>query len=117
MSLRLTGFFRRLRGRCAGLKTHRNYPPLLIAPHVIPRLDSVRRFCTSSRMLKPVLLAIVCSASAASLPAADRSVHSFERVTLTTEFWSEGAGYGDFNRDGKLDVASGPYCGTRDRIF
>jgi hypothetical protein len=47
--------------------------------------------------------------SGVSVLAADRVLHSFERLTLTTEFWSEGAGSGDFNRDGKLDVVSGPY--------
>ena len=34
---------------------------------------------------------------------------SFERLQLTSEYHSEGAGVGDFNRDGKLDVVSGPY--------
>src|SRR5688572_8223837 len=33
----------------------------------------------------------------------------FERKRLTDAFHSEGAGAGDFNRDGKLDVIFGPY--------
>lgn len=34
---------------------------------------------------------------------------SFQKQQLTTEFWAEGAHYGDFNRDGKVDVVSGPF--------
>ncbi len=33
----------------------------------------------------------------------------FQRIQLTDKFWSEGADIGDFNRDGKMDVASGPF--------
>jgi putative heme-binding domain-containing protein len=33
----------------------------------------------------------------------------FRKVRLTDTFTSEGATFGDFNRDGKMDVASGPY--------
>src|SRR5688572_10010281 len=54
-----------------------------------------------------------------SRPAADRgrlptsssppaaAEPSFEKITLSDEFFSEGAGVGDFNRDGKLDVVAG----------
>ncbi len=38
-----------------------------------------------------------------------QSRHYFEKTKLTNEFWSEGAHYGDFNRDGKVDVVSGPF--------
>ena len=33
----------------------------------------------------------------------------FERIVLTQEYLSEGAAVGDFDRDGELDVVSGPY--------
>lgn len=33
----------------------------------------------------------------------------FTRLQLTDQFWAEGAAYGDFNRDGKMDVCYGPY--------
>ncbi len=33
----------------------------------------------------------------------------FTKLQLTNEFWGEGATYGDFNHDGKMDVAYGPY--------
>ena len=35
--------------------------------------------------------------------------HAFRRIELTTEFYCEGATYGDFDRDGDTDVAAGPY--------
>jgi FG-GAP-like repeat len=34
---------------------------------------------------------------------------AFERLVLHTEFYSEGAAYGDFDRDGVTDVVAGPY--------
>jgi len=33
----------------------------------------------------------------------------FERITLSTEFTSEGATFGDLDRDGANDVVAGPY--------
>ena len=41
--------------------------------------------------------------------AEEHVLHSFERVTLTERFYSEGADYGDINRDGHMDIVSGPY--------
>ena len=34
---------------------------------------------------------------------------SFRKIQLTGEFWAEGATFGDFNRDGQMDIVSGPY--------
>jgi len=43
--------------------------------------------------------------------ANDSSGHSprFRKITLSKEFWSEGATVGDFNKDGKLDYAAGGF--------
>ncbi len=41
--------------------------------------------------------------------AADYSVHTWKKIQLSDQFWSEGANIGDFNKDGKMDVVSGPY--------
>src|SRR5215510_9093390 len=43
------------------------------------------------------------------VPAKDYVIHSFKKLRLTDQFWSEGANFGDFNHDGKRDVVSGPY--------
>lgn len=50
-------------------------------------------------------------AVAISAVAADKKplVHTFTRQILTREFWSEGATYGDFNHDGVVDIAAGPF--------
>jgi hypothetical protein len=41
--------------------------------------------------------------------AAEYKLHTFEKRSLTREFWAEGAHVADFNRDGHLDVVCGPY--------
>ncbi len=33
----------------------------------------------------------------------------FQRIQLSDQFYAEGAYYGDFNRDGKLDIVAGPF--------
>jgi hypothetical protein len=35
--------------------------------------------------------------------------HSFKKIQITDKFWSEGADFGDFNHDGKMDIVSGPF--------
>src|SRR5436190_14001670 len=41
--------------------------------------------------------------------SADYQLHSFKKIQLTDQFWSEGANFGDFNHDGKMDIVSGPF--------
>jgi hypothetical protein len=41
--------------------------------------------------------------------AADYTAHTFKKLKLSDYFWCEGANYGDFNNDGKMDVVSGPH--------
>lgn len=53
-----------------------------------------------------VLAGLLCAAAAS---ASDKTVHTFKKIKLSEHFWSEGANYGDFNKDGKMDVVSGPY--------
>jgi hypothetical protein len=41
--------------------------------------------------------------------AAEAATHTFKKIQLTDQFWSEGANYGDFNHDGVMDIVSGPF--------
>jgi hypothetical protein len=56
----------------------------------------------------PVFLALFL---AGNLGASARNylLHTFKKTQLTDKFWSEGATFGDLNRDGKPDIVSGPY--------
>src|SRR6266487_4564236 len=45
----------------------------------------------------------------AAAKAADYVLHSFKKTQLSDKFWCEGASFGDFNHDGKMDIVSGPY--------
>ncbi|HZL35304.1 MAG TPA: VCBS repeat-containing protein [Tepidisphaeraceae bacterium] len=61
-------------------------------------------------------LLLGASFAAAEAPAAPSSPGAepgskiqWKKITLSHEFLSEGAAFGDFNHDGKADVVSGPY--------
>ena len=58
--------------------------------------------------MKPLLL-LAMMAPALSLFADEDTLHSFKKIQLTDKFWSEGATFGDLNRDGHNDIISGPY--------
>ena len=51
-------------------------------------------------------LALVTAAAQAADPV---PTGEFTKTQLTDQFWAEGATFGDFNKDGKGDVAYGPY--------
>jgi hypothetical protein len=44
-----------------------------------------------------------------SVRSEEFAIHEFKRVQLTDVYYSEGAGAGEFNRDGHPDVVCGPY--------
>ena len=52
---------------------------------------------------------LACCIAISSLDAAEYQLHTFKRVQITDRFWSEGANYGDINRDGAMDIVSGPF--------
>src|SRR5258707_1004054 len=42
-------------------------------------------------------------------PGADATLHSFKKIPLEKYYWSEGAAFGDLNKDGNPDAVYGPY--------
>ncbi len=58
-----------------------------------------------------LVVAFAANTATAAAPNASSasSAHSWKKIQISTEFWSEGAHVADFNKDGKMDVASGPY--------
>lgn len=69
--------------------------------------------------LPPLLLSIFCVMSWAGVTGAeDFFVHSFRKIPLSDTFYGEGADAGNFNKDGHIDVVSGPfwYAGPDFRI-
>ncbi len=56
-----------------------------------------------------VLLAAIVAAFSPALASAEDILHSFKKLQLTDQFWAEGVNFGDFNRDGKMDIVSGPF--------
>jgi putative heme-binding domain-containing protein len=56
-----------------------------------------------------LLVAGIVSLSAIGTTADTYRLQQFRKVHLSAEFYSEGANFGDFNNDGIMDIASGPY--------
>lgn len=52
------------------------------------------------------MVVLLCSQIEA---AEDHKLHSFKKTQLSDQFFSEGANFGDFNKDGVMDIVSGPY--------
>lgn len=70
--------------------------------------STVRLSCkVEITLLAAIALAFAVRSNGAALAADAKS--SFERIDVTDVFWSEGAHYGDFNHDGKMDICAGPY--------
>ncbi|MBI3464325.1 MAG: VCBS repeat-containing protein [Planctomycetes bacterium] len=59
----------------------------------------------------PLALSALLFISSGQVLASDNDhyLHDFQRIQLTDRYFSEGANIGDLNRDGVMDVVSGPY--------
>src|SRR6185436_13890565 len=55
------------------------------------------------------ILLIVLISSFAFAESPTTSSPTWKKLTLSDKFYCEGATYGDFNKDGKVDVVSGPW--------
>jgi len=60
-------------------------------------------------MRKTTLFVLACLAVASAALAAEQGAPRFAKLTLSDQFYCEGAYYGDFNRDGRMDVVAGPF--------
>jgi hypothetical protein len=59
-------------------------------------------------MYRLVIAVIVLTLTPVVAGAKDLA-HTFKKIRLTDQFWAEGADFGDFNHDGKMDICSGPF--------
>ena len=59
--------------------------------------------------MKRLLLGLIPLLFVGSTHAAPAQLITFKKSQITDKFWSEGAHFADFNRDGHLDVVSGPF--------
>ena len=62
-----------------------------------------------NRIQRVVALIFTCSFLTVCGQAEEFVIRDFEKQQLTSVYWSEGASYGDFNKDGHMDVVSGPH--------
>jgi hypothetical protein len=60
-------------------------------------------------MRKTAFVALSCLAITSIALAAEKAAPKFTKLQLSDQFYAEGAYYGDFNRDGKMDVVAGPF--------
>ncbi|TWT85162.1 hypothetical protein CA13_66440 [Planctomycetes bacterium CA13] len=60
-------------------------------------------------MLISRLVIFACIIASVSAQAEENVVHSFDRVQLTSTYFSEGANAGDINGDGVADAVYGLY--------
>ena len=78
---------------------------ILLAPlSVLNAADLKVGAVFSDRILLSILASLTFAAW--STRAAETT---FKKIQLSDKFWSEGAHFGDFNHDRKMDVVSGPY--------
>lgn len=56
-----------------------------------------------------VVCIVVALCLVGSVCLAEKPVPTFKKLQLTDQFYCEGAYYADFNKDGKMDIVSGPF--------
>lgn len=61
------------------------------------------------RLVIRILLLSLFILSTPAFAVGKKALHSFSKSQFTDQFWGEGAAAADFNRDGHVDLAYGPY--------
>lgn len=61
------------------------------------------------KRIVPLLTVLLAFSVVFSALAQDASLPKYKKIVLSDKFFAEGSSYGDFNRDGKLDIVAGPY--------
>ena len=56
-----------------------------------------------------ISVVVLCQIGSRNGFARDFHVHKFERIQLTDVYYSEGANFGDLNKDGVMDAVYGPF--------
>src|SRR5438874_8081150 len=74
----------------------------LISPRLV--LDDLASRDKDSHTMFRVLLSASVALLVPAFGSAKDQIHTFKKLRLTDQFWSEGANFGDFNRDGKIDI-------------
>jgi FG-GAP-like repeat len=59
--------------------------------------------------MNKLLVALLGLAFLVTGAAPPEELHTFRKIQLSDQFWSEGANAGDLNKDGAIDIISGPY--------
>lgn len=60
-------------------------------------------------IIRMVLMCLLFTAGGVNVWGQAKTLHDFETKQLSDVFYSEGANFGDFNKDGVMDIVSGPY--------
>ena len=60
-------------------------------------------------MKRPFAATLFVLALSVNAAAVAQELHTFTRIQLSDQFWSEGANFGDLNNDGENDIISGPW--------
>jgi putative membrane-bound dehydrogenase-like protein len=76
--------------------------------HASPFGRRLLAFTLAAGIASAVASVAITSGAAQGAPAQATDVR-FQSLQLDDHFWSEGATFGDINRDGRIDIVSGPY--------